>query len=120
MLLGLVPLVLVVSGLVLGVSGRWSGLFQATPAQSAALSLFPTLLAFNAAGVIALTLRLPVYNAMKPSYFLISTPAFMMFLALGAMLCERHTVIKWTLSILLGALFALAITHVLHIVLSIR
>lgn len=44
----------------------------------------------------------------------------MMFLALGAMLCERHTVIKWTLSILLGALFALAITHVLHIVLSIR
>lgn len=119
-LLGLVPLILVVIGLALCVSGRWSGLFQATPAQSAALSLFPTLLAFNAAGVIALTLRLPVYNAMKPSYFLISTPAFMIFLGLGGMLCEKQAIFKWTLSILLGALFALAITHVLHIVLSIR
>ena len=117
-LLGLVPLVLVAIGFALCVSGRWSRLFQATPAQSAALSLFPTLLAFNAAGVIALTLRLPVYNAMKPSYFLISTPALMIFLALGAALCEKRAVIKWILSILLGALFALAITHVLHIVLS--
>jgi hypothetical protein len=117
-LLGLVPLVLIVIGLALCVSGRWSRLFRATPAQAAALGLFPTLLAFNAAGVIALTLRLPVYNAMKPSYFLISTPAFMIFLGLGAMLCEKHPLSKWTLSVLLGALFALAIAHVLHIVLS--
>jgi hypothetical protein len=118
-LLGLVPLVLVAIGFALCVSGRSSRLFQVTPAQSAALSLFPTLLAFNAAGVIALTLRLPVYNSMKPSYFLISTPALMIFLALGAALCEKRAAIKWILSILLGALFALAITHVLHIVLSI-
>jgi hypothetical protein len=68
--------------------------------------------------VIAITLRLPVYNAMKPSYFLISTPALMIFLALGAALCEKRAALKWILSILLGALFALATAHVLHIVLS--
>jgi 4-amino-4-deoxy-L-arabinose transferase-like glycosyltransferase len=118
-LLGLAPLLLVAIGFALCVSGRWSRLFQATPAQSAALSLFPTLFAFNAAGVVAITLRLPVYNAMKPSYFLISTPALMVFLALGAALCEKRAVSRWILSILLGVLFALAIAHVIHIVLSI-
>jgi hypothetical protein len=42
----------------------------------------------------------------------------MIFLALGAALCEKRAALKWILSILLGALFALATTHVLQIVLS--
>ena len=118
--LGLFPLALVLVGCFLCVSGKWKTLFNATPAQRASLNLFPVLLAFNMAGIIALTLRLPVFNSMKPSYFLNSMPAFMMFIALGVMLCEKNKILRRTVLLTSGALFTLVTVHVLHIVLSLH
>jgi len=72
------------------------------------------------AGIIALALRLPVFNSMKPSYFLNSMPAFMMFIALGVMLWEKNKILRRTVLLTSGALFTLVTVHVLHIVLSLH
>ena len=82
------------------------------------MSLFPVLLAFNVAGIIALAMRLPVYNAIKPSYLLNAMSAFMVFIALGAMFLEKNRILRRTVLVTSGALFALVTVHVLHIVLS--
>jgi len=114
-LLGLVPAALVLLGLGLALSGAWRRLLPDTPAMSVALSLLVSLLAFNVAGLIALTLRLPVYNAMKPSYLLTATPSFMISLALGAAWCGRSETWRRILGVAFGILFALAIVHIVHV-----
>jgi hypothetical protein len=119
-ILGLLPLALVLIGFYLCISGRWKGLFTASPAQRAGLSMFPILLAFNAAGIIALTLRLPIYNMMKPSYLLAATPSLVMFTALGIMLYGKNKFVKRTIFVVFSGLFTLATVHVFHIVLAIR
>jgi 4-amino-4-deoxy-L-arabinose transferase-like glycosyltransferase len=117
--LGLVPLALVLAGFYYCVRGRWSALMEATPTLRAAMNMFPVLAVFNAAGVIALTLRLPVYCSMKASYFLDSMPAFMVFLGLGLMLCEKNEVLKRGVLWAFGGLFALASLHVVHLAMAI-
>jgi len=119
-LLGLVPLVLVLIGGFLCVSGKWKTLFKASPVHRASLSLFPVLLGFNIAGIIALTMRLPVYNSIKPSYLLNAMPAFMIFIALGVMLLEKNKILRRTTLVALGTLFTLVTVHMLHIVFSIH
>lgn len=83
------------------------------------MSIFPTLLFINIVGIVALALRLPVYTAAKASYFLNSLPAFIVFLSLGLMACEKSKPLKWTAVIAFSFLFCLASVHILHIVLSI-
>ncbi len=117
-LLGLVPLALLLIGGFLCVSGKWKRLFDTSPAIGTCMSLFPVLLAFNIAGIIALAMRLPVYNAIKPSYLLNAMSAFMVFIALGAMFLEKNRILRRTVLVTSGALFALVTVHVLHIVLS--
>src|SRR5947207_8726239 len=119
-LLGLVPLVLVLIGGFLYVSGKWKILFRASPVHRASLSLFPVLLGVNIAGIIALTVRLPVYNSIKPSYLLNAMPAFMIFIALAVMLLEKDKILRRTTLVASGALFAFVIVHMLHIVFSIH
>ena len=120
--LGLFPLFLMLAGFCY--CAKYSivggGLVQTTPIERIGLGMFPILVLFNVAGIIALTLRLPVYNSMKPSYFLGAMPAFMIFLGLGIMLCERHATIKRVILATFGALFALAIMHIFHIFFAIR
>jgi hypothetical protein len=117
--LGLVPLALIVIGCRKYLSGEWARRVDATPQQRAGAVMFPVLLVFNAAGMIALTLRLPVYNSMKPSYFLGATPAFLMLLAVGLMQCEPHKLLKRAVAAVFGLLFVLASAHVLHLALGI-
>ena len=119
-LLGLVPLALILVGGFLCVSGKWKTLLEASPAHRASLSLFPVLLSFNIAGIIALTMRLPVYNSVKPSYLLNAMPAFMIFIALGVMLLEKNKILRRTTLVTLGTLFALVTVHMLHIVFSLH
>jgi uncharacterized membrane protein len=83
------------------------------------MSIFPTLLVSNMAVMVALAVRLPVYTAAKASYFLNSLPAFVVFLSLGLMACEKSKHVKWTVTIAFSVLFCLASVHVLHIILSI-
>lgn len=115
-LLGFVPLALVLVGGFLCVSGKWKTLFKASPVHRASLGLFPVLLGFNIAGIIALTVRLPVYNSIKPSYLLNAMPAFMVFIALSVMLLEKNKVLKRVTLVASGALFAFVTVHMLHIV----
>lgn len=119
--LGLFPLLLMLIGFYHCVKYPIQGgdLVQATPTQRIGLSMFPVLALFNAAGIIALTLRLPCYNSMKPSYFLSAVPAYMIFLSLGIMLCEKNEKIKRVIRMTFSALFVLAIIHVLHLVFAI-
>ena len=119
--LGLLPLSLMLIGFYQCVrhSLLGNGLIQTTPTERIGFGMFPILALFNAAGIIAMTLRLPVYNTMKPSYFLSAMPAYMIFLGLGIMLCERNETIKRIILVTFGALFALAIIHILHIVFAI-
>jgi hypothetical protein len=79
------------------------------------MNIFPALLFTNAVGIIALSVRLPVFSAMKASYFLTSLPAFAVFLSLGLMPCEKNKILKCIICIAFGVLFTLAILHILHI-----
>jgi hypothetical protein len=114
--LGLFPLFLTI----LGVLSYLKTYLTALPSSNGyagkiKMSVFPVLFICNAAGIIAVTLRLPVYSAMKASYFLISMPAFAVFIALGIMALENWIVLKMAVSVVLGALFALVSFHILHI-----
>jgi 4-amino-4-deoxy-L-arabinose transferase-like glycosyltransferase len=81
----------------------------------AVLSALPMLLIANAAIVIALAIRLPVFSAAKASYFLNSMPALAMFVGYGMASYEKSNVLKWTIAFLVGVVFVLAAFHILHI-----
>ncbi|MGO9139742.1 MAG: glycosyltransferase family 39 protein [Syntrophales bacterium] len=113
--LGLFPLMLSIYGFYNCFRGNWKTSTNAKGMEVARMSIFPTLLLTNAAGIIALALRLPVYSTAKASYFLNSLPAFAVFLGLGLMPCEKNKKIKLTVVIVFGVLFALVSLHILHI-----
>ncbi|MFL6538597.1 MAG: glycosyltransferase family 39 protein [Chthoniobacterales bacterium] len=115
-ILGLVPLALMVEGCWAAAAGRWPGKLSLTPAQRASLVLFAVLLLCNIAEVVALTLRLPVYNAIKPSYLLNSSAAFLIFIAIGVMFCERNRVLRATVLASGGAIVTIATVHALHLI----
>jgi hypothetical protein len=79
------------------------------------MNIFPVLLFSNAAIVIALALRLPLYSSAKASYFLNSMPAFAVFLSLGLMPYEQNKKLKLTIAIAFCILFALSSLHILQI-----
>jgi hypothetical protein len=108
------------AGIYLCLSGKSKGLLHATPAQIAAMGMLVVLLAFNAAEVIALVLRVPVYNSMKGSYLLASTPALMAFLSLGIMRVENLKLLKRGIALVFAAIFTLATVHILHIAISLH
>jgi len=117
--LGLIPLLLFLFGFYNYFRGKWQIGAMTKYIDVLKMSLFPTLVLSNAAGIIALTWRLPVFCAMKPSYFLNSLPAFAVFLSLGVMPCENTKFLKWAIVIGFSCIYALVITHILHISLSI-
>ena len=112
---GLFPLLLIINGFYNYFKGSWIIWTKAKGVDVVKMNIFPTLLFGNAAGIIALALRLPVYSAMKASYFLNSLPAFAVFLSLGLMPCEKNQKLKWAIVIVFGVLFALVSLHILHI-----
>ena len=100
--------------------GLWKGGSASNNPESLKLIMFPVLLITNAAVIVALALRLPVFCAMKASYFLNSMPAFAVFLGLGLGSCEHRPALKWAVSIVFGALFLLVAIHIIHISLTIK
>jgi len=113
--LGLVPLLLMIIGFYSFFRGSWRSWTQTEEIDVVKINIFPALLLTNAAGIIALAVRLPVFSAAKASYFLNSLPAFAVFLSIGLMPCERNKVLKWTIVTVFCILFSLAILHILHI-----
>jgi hypothetical protein len=116
MALGLVPLLLMMSGLYQYVRSSWKTGAEADAMETVKMSIFPALLLSNAAGIVAIAMNLQVYSAVKASYFLNSMPAFAVFLGLGLMPCEKNIKVKWIIIIVFGALFTLVSMHILHIV----
>lgn len=112
---GLFPLLLIISGFYNYFRGSWKSRAQGEGTDVIKMNIFSVLLFSNAAGIIALALRLPVYSAAKASYFLNSLPAFAVFLSLGLMPCEKNIKLKWTIVIVFGGLFALVSLHILHV-----
>ena len=114
---GLFPLLMIITGVTHLFLGSWRS--HANSEEMVKMSIFPTLLFSNMVVMIALAVRLPVYTAAKASYFLNSLPAFVVFLSLGLMVCEKSKQLKWTMIAAFSLLFCLASMHILHIVLSI-
>jgi hypothetical protein len=106
--LGLVPLFFMAAGVYVCARSVW------TP--EARLAMFPTLVLANAAGIAALAARLPVFSAVKASYFLVSLPAFAVLLALGLMLFVQRRAVKLAVSVVFSCLFACSILQTLLIV----
>ena len=113
--LGLVPLALLWIGLVRSVRHG----FYLTPVPGGrrwtGMQIFAALLASNAAGVIYLTMRSPVYSSVKAIYFLVSLPAFAVFIGLGMDSLGRHPRARAAVVATLVALFALVTIHIVHI-----
>ena len=114
---GFFPLLLMVRGFGNLFLGTWRSHMSA--GEMVKMSIFPALLFSNMVVMIALAVRLPVYTSAKASYFLNSLPAFVVFLSLGLMACEKNKHLKWAMVVAFSVLFSLASVHILHIVLSI-
>jgi 4-amino-4-deoxy-L-arabinose transferase-like glycosyltransferase len=112
---GLFPFLLMISGIYHYFRDSWKMWDRANGIEAVKMTIFPALLFSNAAGIIALALRLPVYSAVKASYFLNSLPAFAVFLSLGLMPCEKYKTLRWTIITVFGLLFSLVSLHILHI-----
>ena len=113
--LGLVPLLFILIGAYHFFRGNWKRWTKTEDLDAVKMNIFPALLFSNAAGIIALAVRLPVYSSAKASYFLNSLPAFAVFLSLGLMPCEKSRKLKWAVAAVFCVLFALASLHVLQI-----
>ncbi len=79
------------------------------------MQIFAALLLSNAAGVVYLTMRSPVYSSVKAIYFLVSLPAFAVFIGLGMAVLERYRRTRTLVVAGLMGLFALVTIHIVHI-----
>jgi tetratricopeptide (TPR) repeat protein len=113
--LGLVPLLFILIGAYHFFRGNWKRWAKTEDLDAVKMNIFPALLFCNAAGIIALAVRLPVYSSAKASYFLNSLPAFAVFLSLGLMPCEKNRKLQWAVVAAFCVLFALASLHILQI-----
>jgi 4-amino-4-deoxy-L-arabinose transferase-like glycosyltransferase len=84
-------------------------------AESAKAFVFPIMVLFNAAGIIWMTLQVPVPSYMKASYFLVSMPAAAAFVALGTNSIEGKRSIRMVVACAVGALAGLSIADILRI-----
>jgi len=112
---GIVPLLLVMAGFVWSV--RFLILCKDADARIEAVKLnfFTILLVTNAAGVILLTLKAPVYSSMKATYFFNSLPAFAVLNAIGIKCIDKRRWIKIIIASVCIALVLLVIQHVFQI-----
>lgn len=116
--LGLFPLFFMFLGIYRYLAGLRKD-FKSNWMGSAKMSIFPVLLISNTIGIVAITHRLPLYSAMKASYFLNSLPAFAVFLGIGLMSIENRHIFKQITAIIFIVLFSLVSLHIIHIYLSI-
>lgn len=117
--LGLFPLFFVIIGIYRYLAGLRNDFTKSNWMESTKMSIFPVLLISNTLGIVAITHRLPVYSAMKASYFLNSMPAFAIFLGIGLMSIENRNIFKHIIAIIFTALFSIVFLHIILIYLSI-
>ncbi len=116
--IGLIPFFMVVAGMIGSIRKFPAGTDNCVTIEKCLTLLI--LLAGNAAMVIWLTLKAPVFSSMKASYLLGSLPALGVFIAQGAQLFEGR---RWWRYIISFALIMLALftsAHVMHVAWSIK
>jgi len=113
--LGLFPLILGIIGAFNLYSRERNAWINSDWVEISKMSIFPILFIANTAGIIAITTKLPFYSFMKASFFLISLPAFAVFLGLGVMACEPQAILKRAITIIFIILFTLVFFHIFHI-----
>ena len=113
--LGLVPLALLWIGLARSARAGFYVTPQAGGRRWTGMQIFAALLVSNAAGVLYLTMRSPVYSSVKAIYFLVSLPAFAVFIGLGMAAIERHRRARALIVASLVGLFALVTFHIIQI-----
>ena len=114
--LGLVPLVMLVMGLAMSLLRLVPQKNAPLSAEAVKLLTLPVLLACNAAVIILLTLRAPVYSSMKASYFLISLPVYAVCIGLAMQWLEQRARLKGAAIAVFAALALLSSAAVLRIV----
>jgi 4-amino-4-deoxy-L-arabinose transferase-like glycosyltransferase len=107
LLLGIIGFIYYIRNIKINTEQNWH--------ETIKMSIFPVLIITNIAGIIAITMKFPLYSFMKASYFLVSLPAFAIYLSLGVMACENRNPLKWAIIIIFGALFLLVFSHIFHI-----
>jgi len=116
--LGLVPLVFVITGLVRLVHTVKDSLATRRWDDTLSLQPFVVLLLLNLAGIVQLTIRLPVFCAMKGSYLLPSLPSLGVLLALGIMTWESHRTFRFVCGGFFAMLFMTVIASTLAMVIN--
>jgi hypothetical protein len=116
--LGLFPLIIIIIGGYRCLAGLRNSIAMADLKELTKMSIFPTLLICNILGIFIITLRLPVFSAMKASYLLNSIPAFAVFLGFGLMGIENWTFFKWLSIIIFVTIYLFVTFHIIHIVTS--
>jgi hypothetical protein len=115
---GLIPLFLLLAGMIGSIHKFSTGTDNCVTIEKCLPLLI--LLAGNAALVIWLTLKAPVFSSMKASYLLGSLPAFGVFIAQGAQLFEGRCWWRYIISFALIMLVLFTSLHVMRIAWSIK
>ena len=116
--LGIFPLLISLIGALRILFGKWRLGPKSNGIETVKMQIFPVFLIGNLLCVIALTLKFPVFSAIKASYLLNSLPALAVFLGVGLMSLEKYKPIKKIIGALFVILFILVIFHILYIVKS--
>ena len=116
--LGLIPLFMFLAGIIGSIRKFFSGKDNCVTIDKYLPLLI--LLTGNAALVVWLTLKAPVFSSMKASYLLSSLPAFGVFTAQGVQLLENRRWLRYFISFTLTMLVLFTSVHVMHIAWSIK
>jgi 4-amino-4-deoxy-L-arabinose transferase-like glycosyltransferase len=117
--LGLLPLLFFIIGIYRYLKGLRNDLTKTNWMELIKMSIFPVLLISNTLGIVAISIRLPVFAAIKASYFLNSMPAFAVFLGIGLMSIDKRNILKQITVIIFIVLFSIVCLHIIDIYLSI-
>jgi 4-amino-4-deoxy-L-arabinose transferase-like glycosyltransferase len=109
--LGLIPLVLGLTGCIQTLIGRWSG-WKGPPWQP----MLPVLAFFSTLGVLLLAMRVPVFSAIKTAYLLNALPAFAVFVGIGVASLARWRRVHAVVLALLAVTLSAAAVHVIWLV----
>ena len=116
--MGLVPLLFIILGVYRSIFGKLGQRNEMDGEIAIKSQIFLVSFLFNAAGIIYMASKAPVYSVIKATYFMGSLPAFSVFLGLGIMVCEKRRLFRWIIAFVFGCLFSLVVLHIAHIAYS--
>jgi len=105
---GMIPLM----AIVIGFAGCLRTVLSPRTDKTVIYQAFPIIALLNAAGILMLTVKAPVYSSMKASYFLNSLPSFSVFFALGVQRFENVPWFRRTVTFACGGILLLTTIYI--------